>query len=187
VIYDSDVDGEPDEPAVLVKRARDLHRYERDDSYSRLTRLPNGTLFGGGDFERERVAAEREEGVEKLHLSPTQRRLLRERSSRRLEEIRTWLEGEAREAGHTLDELLATVTRGPIAANERSRYDCLALRVARMRTAVTLEVIGMVIGKNRQTVLRLETRGRAIVDDPPSCQRHSAHKVDCPACARLVP
>jgi hypothetical protein len=191
VTYEFEMEAEPAEVAFSVRDVSDCSYYDNGfgdsgrDTYP--VRLDNGTLFGGQDFENARRAEEREEDSEELRLSATKRRLLREQSPRRLAEIRGWLESEARATGCGLDELLATVTRGPVAAHERDRYDLLAMRVVRLRDAgFTLEVVGLVLGKGRPTALRLEMRGRAILEDR-FCKRHSAHKVDCPACARLVP
>lgn len=168
------------QPGVSVRRGRDLSRYGADPA---LMLLASETLFGGADLERDRAAEQGEDANAVLLLGTT-----RPRPHRRPAAIRAWLEAETAAEGFELDDLVRTVRRGRIAADASPRHDVLAALVRRLRErGVTLQVIGQALGgKNRQTVARLESRGRALLELPPSCRRHAQHKAECPVCIRAV-
>lgn len=62
-----------------------------------------------------------------------------------------------------LDELVSTVKRGRLTAEERERYDALAVVVVQLRErGAHLEAIGDALGKGSTTVRNLEARGRVL-------------------------
>jgi hypothetical protein len=176
--FDDDVEGQR-EQSYSVYRISDLQRYYYDDGCS-LQVLPNGTLFGGGDFENDRAAAAREDAeafVVEYEPPP-----LPTNKSPSL--VCEWLSRTATEHGYALEELVRTVRRGRVPGVDRDRHNLLCALIAYAREAdVTLDVLGAAIGKNRQTVVGLVRLGGSLRRP---CRGHDAWKEDCPGCRRAA-
>jgi hypothetical protein len=128
----------PERPApwdsMSVREGRDIDRY------------------GDRDLEAHRASEAREKWT-----------ISGEPATRKPDVLRLWLEAEVARSGYTLEEALATVRRGRPSANERPRYDALALGVVYLRRrGAKLAAIGEAIGKGPQTVANLEARGREL-------------------------
>jgi hypothetical protein len=155
----------------VIKTERDFASEAWDDGY-----MPSDVLTELDTRRKQRSRGRKPKSAPgtswRQHEAEERRNLL---SSPEL--LRGLLEADLEAKGITLEDALATMKRGRIAAQDRPIHDLLARHVARLHErGAELTTLARAIGKDRRSVEQLVVQGQA------PCRRHDAFQADCPGC-----